>query len=309
MIKATPDNAWLPLFDALASDVRLSIIRMLAEQPMNNKDLAERLKLSGAIVSMHVRKLQDAGIVKSEMVRKDGGTHKMNTLAVPGVEVTFPLSREKQRSYHETTIPVGHYHDHRVFPTCGLATTERVIGHFDDPRYFLDPERVKAGILWFGKGFVEYKLPNYLLASQQLEEIEITLEIGSEAPGINRNWPSDITFSLNGSEVCVWTSPGDSGDGRGAFTPNWWRDDVNQYGFMKIIQIKSDGTFLDGQRMSSVGLDALAVHRHQWTLRLEVKEDATHVGGLALYGAGFGNYNQDIVFRTYYRALESESQA
>ncbi|MNO02593.1 hypothetical protein D3C81_2230500 [compost metagenome] len=36
-----------------------------------------------------------------------------------------------------------------------------------------------------------------------------------------------------------------------------------------------------------------------WTLRFTVDEQATHVGGLTLYGAGFGNHDQDIVIRTY----------
>lgn len=301
MIKATTDAEWLPLFDALASGVRLEMIRLLSKQAMNNKDLAEKLGLSGAIVSMHVRKLQAAGIVKSEMVRKEGGTHKLNTLATSGIEVMFPLFHQDERQFHEVAMPIGHYNNHKVFPTCGLATTSAIIGQFDDPRFFLDPERVYAGILWLGKGFVEYKLPNYLLASQRLEEIEISLEIGSEAPGVNRDWPSDISFSLNGCELGFWTSPGDSGEGRGALTPAWWMDNVNQYGYLKLIQIKETGTYLDGRQISSVGLNDIAVERNHWTLRFEVKEDAAHVGGLTLYGKGFGNYDQDIVFRTYYR--------
>ncbi|MCL6603141.1 MAG: ArsR family transcriptional regulator [Paenibacillus sp.] len=301
MIKASADTTWLPLFEALASEVRLNIIRLLADQPMNNKDLASQLKLSGAIVSMHVRKLQETGIVRSEMVRLDGGTHKMNTLAVEAIEILFPFIKNAPRLFHEISVPIGHYNDFEIAPTCGLATSSKLIGQFDDPRFFLDPERVNARILWFGKGYVEYKLPNYLLSSQNIEEIEISLELGSEAPGVNRNWPSDISFFLNGTELGYWTSPGDSGEGRGTYTPMWWRDSVNQYGFLKQIQINDKGTFLDGQKMSDISLHDLAVERNQWTLRIEVKEDATHVGGLTLYGAGFGNYNQDIVFRTYYK--------
>lgn len=306
MIKASADTSWLPLFEALASEVRLNIIRLLAEQPMNNKDLAARLKLSGAIVSMHVRKLQDTGIVRSEMIRLDGGTHKMNTLAADSIEILFPVSINTPRLFHEISVPIGHFNDFEIAPTCGLATSHKLIGQFDDPRFFLDPERVNAGIIWFGKGFVEYRLPNYLLSSQQIEEVEISLELGSEAPGVNRNWPSDISFILNGTELGYWTSPGDSGEGRGTYTPAWWRDDVNQYGFLKQIQINSGGTFLDGQRMSDITLHDLSIERNQWTLRLEVKEDARHVGGLTLYGAGFGNYNQDIVFRTYYKATAAD---
>jgi predicted transcriptional regulator len=62
-----------------------------------------------------------------------------------------------------------------IHPTCGLATTEKIIGQFDEPRYFYDPQRMSASILWFGRGYVEYTLPNYLLSSQRMAEIEIPL--------------------------------------------------------------------------------------------------------------------------------------
>jgi predicted transcriptional regulator len=32
-------------------------------------------------------------------------------------------------------------------------------------------------------------------------------------------------------------------------------------------------------------------------MRIEVKRDARHPGGLNIFGRGFGNYDQDIVLR------------
>ncbi|MFC5469175.1 hypothetical protein ACFPPD_10630 [Cohnella suwonensis] len=61
---------------------------------------------------------------------------------------------------------------------------EKMIGQYDDPRYFMDPERFQAAILWFSIGHVEYKVPNYLYQNQKLIEIEVSMEIGSEAPNI-----------------------------------------------------------------------------------------------------------------------------
>jgi Predicted transcriptional regulator len=301
MIKASADVKWLPLFEALASEVRLNILKLLAQKPMNNKDLAEQLNLSGAIVTMHIRKLQQAGLIRSEMVRLNGGTHKLNSLIEEWIEISLPQVEETIRPMHEVSIPVGHYTSFEVHPTCGLATTSQYIGHFDDPRYFLSPERMHANILWFGKGYIEYKIPNYLLPSQQLTEIEITLEMSSEAPGVNSNWPSDIRFHLNRTDLGYWTSPGDSGGGRGSFTPDWWTDNINQYGFLKVLRINDEGTFIDGVMLSPNGINVIEQERNQWTLRLSVDDDAAHVGGLTLYGRGFGNYNQDIVFRTYYK--------
>ncbi len=57
-----------------------------------------------------------------------------------------------------------------------------------------------ARILWFTSGFVEYQSPNFLNAEDTLEMLEVSVEISSEFPFSNDNWPSDITFSLNGVE-------------------------------------------------------------------------------------------------------------
>lgn len=37
-----------------------------------------------------------------------------------------------------------------------------LIKEVDDPRYFAHPDRMKAGILWFGKGRIAYLIPNLL---------------------------------------------------------------------------------------------------------------------------------------------------
>jgi predicted transcriptional regulator len=296
-IRANTERKWLPLYEALASEVRLRILELLAEGPRNVKELAAAVELSSAIVTMHVKKLEQGGLIRTEHVRKGGGTHKMCSLAVSRIELSLPAAADTARRYREVSVPVGHYSRFDVQPTCGLATLDSVIGQFDDPRYFLEPERMHARILWFGRGYVEYHIPNYVLAGEPLEEIEISLEIGSEAPGTSDNWPSDIYFSLNDTPLGFWTSPGDPGEGRGVLTPAWWN--VNQHGWLKVIRLTRSGTFLDGQRLSDVTLADIVMTRNEWLLRLEVPEHAAHVGGLTIYGEGFGNYNQDILFRTY----------
>lgn len=301
MIHTTTDRKWLPLYEALASDVRLSILELLGEEALNVKDLAERLSLSSAIVTMHVKKLEAGGLIHTKLVRKQGGTHKICTLALSRINIQLPQKTEHQRLFHEVSVPIGHYTSFDVYPTCGLATSDHVIGQFDDPRFFYEPERMHAKILWFGKGFVEYRIPNYMLPGQTLEEIEISMEIGSEAPGIAENWPSDIHFWVNDTLLGYWTSPSDSGHGRGKLTPAWWSDTTNQYGWLKVLRITEEGTFLDGQRLSDVTIGDIPMSRNEWILRLEVPEQAEHVGGLTLYGEGFGNYNQDIRFRTFRR--------
>lgn len=288
----------LPVYEALASEARLRILRMLASRPMNVKELAEETGLSSSIITMHVKKLEQAELIVTRMVPGKGAAKKVCSLHTGRIVVDFPPKTElAESSWRRTEVSVGHYTDYEVKPTCGLATPQRVIGHFDDPRFFLDPERVNAKILWFGRdGFLEYRVPNYLLANEVPDELQISLELGSEAPFSDSHWPSDITFFLNGVALGTWTSPGDFGDVRGKYTPDWWKPYINQYGLLKIISVTNEGTFIDGLPLSDVKLAQLQLGRPDWRFRLAVEPDAANIGGLTLYGTGFGNYNQDIVF-------------
>lgn len=300
-MKVGIDEKWLPIYEALASPVRMRIIHLLAQRPMNIKELAGELALSSAILTMHVRKLEKAKIITSERIHMKGAVQKQCKLIMDSLEVGFPSKASADRKYHTFSTPVGHYTDFSVEPTCGLATVDRVIGYFDDPRYFLDPERVRAGILWFTQGFVEYKIPNHLLSNQEPEELEISLELGSEAPGVNNNWPSDISFFINGVKVGIWTSLGDFGGSRGKHTPDWWSLGLGQFGLLKILRVNNEGAFIDGQKVSEIRLSEIDIRQKQWTFRIAVMEGAQNIGGVTLFGKGFGNYDQDILFRLYYK--------
>lgn len=299
-MKIDISEKWLPVYEALDSSVRIKIINLLSEAPLNVKEIASKLELSSAIITMHVNKLEKAGIVKGERTRSKGGVQKICSLIADGIMIDFPRKTQERLKHHEYIVPVGHYTDFEVTPTCGLATTEKIIGYFDDARYFLDPQRVDAKILWFTQGFVEYKLPNYLLATQEPSELEISMEISSEAPGANKDWPSDISFIINAVKVGQWTSPGDFADETGKYTPSWWMRNINQYGMLKVIKINEKGSFIDGKKISEVKLKDINIRSKQWILKLEVPADAEHVGGLTVFGSGFGNYNQDLIFRLYY---------
>ncbi|WP_058303606.1 ArsR/SmtB family transcription factor [Gorillibacterium timonense] len=299
MIKANGEAKYLPLYEALASEVRWKIMKLIADKEMNVKDIAVALELSPSIVTMHIRKLERAGLIESRRVRLNGGTHKLCTLKLQTVEVELPLAK-KEEKFKEQTISVGHYTAFEIYPTCGLGTLEKEIGVWDDPRYFMDPERVNAAILWFGRGYVEYKTPNYLLPDQTADFLEISMELASEAPGLRDHWPSDIRFIFNGVSLGTWTSPADFGRAaRGRYTPKWWHRNVNQYGLLKTIRVDALGTFIDGEWMSDVTVGDIKLEEPFWTLRFTVDEQAVHIGGLTLYGAGFGNHDQDIVIRVH----------
>lgn len=299
-MKIDTTDEYLPIYEALASTVRLKIIQLLSQRPMNIRELAEAAELSSAIMTMHVKKLEKAGIIRTDLVPGKAGLQKLCVLDVDQIEINFPATLSQIKEFHQTDVSVGHYTDFQIEPTCGLATREKIIGEFDEPRYFLDHERVNANILWFGQGYVEYKIPNFLLSSNRPEELEISMELSSEAPDTNNNWPSDISFYLNNVFLGIWTSPGDFGDNKGKYTPSWWPSIINQYGLLKYLRITSNGTYMDGNKISDVTINDVGIREKQWTFRVAVEKDAEHVGGVTLFGSGFGNYNQDIIFRLYY---------
>lgn len=294
------DESSLIVYQALASEVRIKIIQLLSKNKMNIKELAEELNISSPIVTKHIKKLEDAGIIKTEKIPGKSGRQRISILKVDHIEINFPKKIFHSFASYETSVPIGHYTDFDLKPTCGIASEKEFIGRVDEPIYFMDPKRVDAEILWFTQGFIQYNIPNFLKADEKLQQFEISLEIASEFPFSNDVWPSDITFSLNGLELGTWTSPGDFADTRGKFTPDWWPNNINQYGLLKTIRITSHGTYIDGDPLSNILVDDLDTSCDRWTLRIEVKEDAKHVGGASLFGKKFGNHDQDIVFKLFY---------
>ena len=156
-----------------------------------------------------------------------------------------------------------------------------------------------AGLIWITRGYVEYQFPNNIkLMNGDISSIEFAMELSSEVPGTAANWPSDITISVNAIEVGTWTSPGDFGDKRGVYTPDWWKLKGSQYGMLKSFRVNSQGTWVDGVKISPVALKDLDLEQHRSIrLRIAVHADARRPGGVNIFGRGFGNYDQDIVMR------------
>ena len=295
----------LELFKALGSDIRVEIIKILLnENAMNMNELASRLNITNGALTSHIKKLEECGVVTVSSEASGHGNQKVCSVHLDKILIELQDKPESENIY-TTDIKVGLFSDYNVYPTCGLATSNRLIGEVDDTRYFAHPDRYEADILWFTKGYVEYAIPNFVPANQRIDEICISMELSSEAPGVNNVWPSDIYFYLNGTLLGTWTSPGDFGDVKGIFTPDWWFPNWNQYGLLKMLVINHKGTFIDGLQISDVTIDQFKLSsKSPLKFKLEVPENAEHVGGLTIFGRGFGNYNQDINIKMAYSPIE-----
>ena len=286
---------------ALASRARVRILRLLHRNAgANVNDIAEALALPQSTVSSSLQILERAGLISAERQRGRKGRQKVCFAGFDEVLVMFRDDFEQaQANVIEVSMPIGLYTSCEVSAPCGLCSPEGIIGLLDVPETFLNPDRMNAGLMWFTRGFVEYQFPNNArLIGKAATALEFSLELSSEVPGTSADWPSDITIAINGREIGVWTSPGDFGDKRGVYTPDWWKLKGSQYGKLKSWRVTPDGAFIDGVKVSPLTVEDLGVAaHHSIRLRIEVKPDARHPGGVNVFGRGFGNYDQDILLR------------
>lgn len=295
MLHITKLNDGIDLFKALGSEVRVEILNiLLKDSSMSMNELAARLNITNGALTSHIKKLEACGLITTSNESAGHGNQKICVIRQDRILVELEKD-ENNKNVYSTELCIGHYSKAEVRPTCGLASSSAIIGEVDDARYFDHPNRYSAEILWFTKGYVEYVIPNFIPASQRITQISISAELSSEAPGVNNDWPSDISFYLNDVLIGTWTSPGDFGDMKGLFTPDWWFPNWNQYGILKMIAVNRKGTFIDGLKISDTAIDQVIQSPHSGIrLRMSVEETAKHVGGLTLFGKSFGNYGQDI---------------
>ncbi len=295
MINSDSLDAQLPVFQALSSEIRIQIMDLiLGQNGINLKQLASSLNISISTLSPHVAKLRDCGLIRLEDAPASHGTQKCCYPAMEQLLISLdPLANLAPVILEE--IPIGHYSDFDITPTCGLASATSFLGQVDEPRSFARIDHFHAGILWFTTGYIEYILPNSIPVNHRIDHLSLSFEVSSEAPRFNNDWPSDIEFSLNGVSLGIWTCPGDYGGRRGFHNPAWWYSFLNQYGILKNLTINTEGTWLDGQKLSDVTVRDLNLNAQSiLKFRFSVHPDRQNARGLTLYGRGFGDHNQNI---------------
>ena len=182
------------LFRALASTTRLRILRLLSEREMNINELGTALEVNLPTVSKHVQALEAAGLVGSEYMAGTQGTQKRCRLRHRRLVVSLEPPVAPDDQVEESEMPIGMYSlVHPSGPTCGIASPDGFIGLADEPQAFLVPDRFKAGMLWMSHGFVEYVFPNKVPTSVDIWKAEVQMEVCSECPDFDNDYPSDIT--------------------------------------------------------------------------------------------------------------------
>jgi transcriptional regulator, ArsR family len=169
------------------------------------------------------------------------------------------------------------------------------------PDAFMTPEgRLQS---WCGFPPVIWNIV-FLNAGLQREDakgMEFSAELCSETADYNLDCPSDITLWINGIEAGTWTCPSDFGGRRGKLNPDWWEDKNTQYGNLKTWRIDETGTYLDEELISNKRIKEYSLAEGDYiSVRIGIKEDAPHVGGVNIFGSCFGDYPQDLVMKLKY---------
>lgn len=295
-----------PILKALASDRRLAVLRYLADfdAGISVNEIAAAMEMPTSTATMHINILEEAGLIRTELQPASRGLQKVCMRVYNQVLVQLPTNQRPEPMTITIPMPIGAYTDCRITPTCGLAGEYGVIGQLDDTATFYDPERIYTQLLWFKSGYVEYRFPKRYAGHVVVENLQLSLELCSEAPLHNSNWPSDISLRINGTKIGTWTSPCDFGGVRGVLTPEWWEEWNTQYGLLKVWKVTENGSFIDGVKISNVTVADLNLDTQDYiAVRIGVDADAEYVGGINILGRSFGNYPQDILMRLSFRKI------
>lgn len=285
---------------ALSSKVRRKMIRLSTEGSYSVMEIAQKLGLSMSTTSFHLKYLKDAGLVEIMPSPASRGNQKIVFQSLSNISLDLQLFYPHTTSTQTIEIPIGCYTSFSVEPTCGLVNSNGLIIGYDHPEAFYSPQRFDAQLLYFRKGYVEYCFPIRDPQKRSVSSVSISLEICSECPMSNNNWKSDITFWLNGVQLCTYHSQGDYGDRRGKNTPSFWPANGTQYGMLKTIRVDMTGTYIDETFISPKSIEDFKFISPVVELKIGVLDDAKYVGGVNLFGKGFGDYDQDIVVQVTY---------
>ncbi len=279
---------------ALASPERLRILRRLFDTSMTVTEIARAFYMSVSTAAFHLHILRDAGLIEIELMPGKRGRVQLCQNLFASLHISaYPLDAAPDNRMVVHDIPVGLYTGAQMAFVAGFCTSDEQI-MFDDGNFFT-PRRAEAQLLWASGGYVEYTISN-TRPQETIKRIAISLEICSETLNYQIGWKSDITFWLNGVELCTYTSPSDFGGRRGTLNPSWWPSSSTQYGELKEITVTEAGVYLDGIRRVFESTTTIADFAgiDTFVLRVGNKTDAHYLGGFNIFGRSFGDHRQDI---------------
>ncbi len=295
---------------ALSSPVRLEIIKQLQIKKCNYSELARMFDLPIGTIAFHIKVLEQAGLISVGNMPERKGHIRWCSYAYPYIMMILRSEQkatdEKMREYN---IGIGDYIIFEPISEWGLGAAEGQITGYSDHGFIYGDERKRAQILWCDGGKVVYPVPPSLFDGEGIKEVRISLEISSNTMGYSNHYPSDITYSIDGTELCTDISLGDYGDRYGLYTPKTWYGESTKYGVLKVISVKRDGVYVNQKLVNkklNVSLFSERSKNNTLFFGIENKPDSPHPGGFNIFGEQFGDYRQAIKINVF---CDAENQS
>ena len=164
--------------------------------------------------------------------------------------------------------------------TSGLTSLSHLPGDIAASKWDSASEVTEQRLTAQGAGYVEYQIPLPAdLNSDEITKMELVFEASSSNGGSRQTepekHPSDVSISVNGTEVETLTLPDCPADARGVLT--YIHENLGNYGYLCRVQLDKE-TCLNENSTEAI------------TVRYEVKGNAENKGGLTLYGNRRGRY-------------------
>ncbi len=287
---------------ALSTVERLEILELISKKHCNIYEISNELHISYPTALRLVNQLYDAGLIFITEQKTEKNTISKNC-SIRMEHILISIFDEYEAKDSRVTVlsqGIGMYSNCDIMLPCGLWSKDGQIYRTDDIQSFWHPDRIKAQLLCFSAGNVEYQFMKPFQSVGEINAIEISFESCSEAPNYRMDWKSDITVWLNDSEIGTWTSPSDFGGRRGQFTPVWWPLYSTQYGMLKTFRVDGQGCYLDEVKISNKKLSDIRFDKNFIKLNIGIKKEALNQGGINLFGKEFGDYSQDIVMKIFH---------
>lgn len=291
--------------DALSSPIRRKVLRLLTGRSYSALELSSLTNVALSTMSFHLKVLKDAKLINMVSSPNKRGNEKNVSQSCENIYISFSQNSLTKKGLYSIELPIGSYFDFDITPPCIMNGRNGQLGEIDSVLPFYSFKRSEARLLSFLKGWLEYRIPTISFKDKVVQSLTFSLEICSECPNYNNTWKSDITFWVNKHEICTYRSMGDYGDRKGLLNPDWYPSQSSQYGMLVKIRIDNEGTWIDNEIVSSVTIDELELtSANFFSLRLGVKPNSHYVGGVNLFGKGFGDHNQDIIVQVDYKEAE-----
>ncbi|MDR1570766.1 MAG: helix-turn-helix domain-containing protein [Oscillospiraceae bacterium] len=291
-----------PIMRALGSPLRLQILHLLGAKPMHVGEIAQALDVPVSTAALNIRELEEGGLLLTENQPGTRGIMKLCSRRLDSLTINLVPPEKKSAQIVTMSLPIGSYSfAEGIEPTCGLSGVDGDIAEQDNPRSFYSPDRYRTQILWFRQGYLTYHYALLRIEEIDVQWIEFSCELCSEAPMFRDPWKSDIDVTINDVPIGVYTSPADFGGRRGLLNPDWWSDLNTQFGLLTTWKITREGSLLNGLPVSSAAIADLRLAKLPYiAVKIGVAAQAENVGGMTLFGKEFGDFPQNLVMRIGY---------